>query len=86
MRLPLKVSTATSNFMVGITALASLFIYLSRGYFYPYLAAPVAGGVMLGALAGTRLQDRSAPRSLRRLLGAILALIAVQLSIDAFGG
>src|SRR5579883_475099 len=55
MHLPIKVSTATSNFMIGVTAAASASIYFARGQIHPLLAGPVAVGVLLGALAGTRL-------------------------------
>jgi uncharacterized membrane protein YfcA len=85
MGLPLKVSAATSNFMVGITALSSLFIYIARGYLYPYAAAPVVLGVMAGALAGTRLQHRSSPLLLRVVLAAVLGLVAIQLLLRAVG-
>src|SRR6476620_6293110 len=54
MKLPIKVSSATSNFMIGVTAVASAGIYLARGYINPFLAAPVALGVLLGSIAGTR--------------------------------
>jgi hypothetical protein len=83
MGLPLKVAAATSSFMVGITALASLFIYVARGYFYPYLAAPVVVGVLVGGISGARLQHRSSPRVLRLVLAAVLALVAVQLLLRA---
>jgi len=85
MRLPLKVAASTSNFMVGITALASLFIYIEGGYFHPYAAAPVVVGVMVGALFGARMQHRSSPRSLRIVLALVLAVVAIQLLVKALG-
>ncbi len=85
MQLPLKVSAATSNFMVGLTALGSLFIYIARGYFYPYPAAPVVIGVMLGGLVGARLQHRSSPTVLRLVLSGVLAIVAVQLVLGGVG-
>lgn len=85
MRLPLKVAASTSNFMVGITALASLFIYIEGGYFHPYAAAPVVVGVMVGALLGARMQHRSSPRSLRIVLAVVLAVVAIQLLVKALG-
>jgi uncharacterized membrane protein YfcA len=85
MGLPLKVSAATSNFMVGLTALGSLFIYIARGYLYPYAAAPVVVGVMMGALAGTHLQHRSSPFLLRIILAAVLAVVAAQLLLRVVG-
>jgi hypothetical protein len=85
MQLPLKVSAATSNFMVGLTALGSLFIYIARGYFYPYPAAPVVIGVMLGGLVGARLQHRSSPNVLRLVLSGVLTIVAVQLILGGAG-
>ena len=52
MRLPLKVSTTTSNFMIGVTAAASALIYFERGVIHPMVAAPIALGVLVGALLG----------------------------------
>ena len=86
MRLPLKVSAATSSVMVGITALASLSVYVAHGYLYPYAAAPVVLGVLIGAVAGAGLQDRSSPRVIRWVLAVVLAGIAVQLLLRAAGG
>ena len=54
MRIPFKVSTTTSNFMIGVTAAASAGVYLSRGYIQPALAMPVMLGVLAGSLAGAR--------------------------------
>jgi hypothetical protein len=58
MRLPLKVSMATSNLLIGVTAASASLVYLLRGEVDPYLAGPVAAGVLLGALAGGRLLPR----------------------------
>ena len=55
MRLPFKVSTTTSNFMIGVTAAASAGVYLARGYIDPGLAMPVMLGVLLGSLLGARV-------------------------------
>lgn len=85
MRLPLKVAASTSNFMVGITALASLFIYIEGGFFHPYAAAPVVVGVMAGALLGARLQHHSSPKVLRVVLAVVLAFVAVQMLLRAAG-
>lgn len=86
MGVPLKVAAATSNFTVGITALASLSVYVTRGLFHPYLAALLATGVALGALWGARLQHRSSPRRLKQVLAAVLVFAAVQVIMDATGG
>ena len=58
MRLPFKVSTTTSNFMIGVTAAASAGIYLSRGYIDPGIAMPVMLGVLVGSVLGTRVLVR----------------------------
>lgn len=65
MRLPLKVSTATSSFMIGVTAAASAAVYFSRGDIDPFLAGPVCAGVLVGAYLGARLLPRAKTRTLR---------------------
>jgi uncharacterized membrane protein YfcA len=85
MRLPLKVSTATSNFMIGITAAASAGIYLGRGDIQPVLATPVAVGVMLGAYAGTRTMARLRSRTIRALFLPVLVYLAASLILRGLG-
>src|SRR5262249_15292512 len=65
MRLPIKVSTATSNFMIGVTAAASAGVYFARGDVDPFIAAPVAIGVVIGATAGSRVLPHLDNRVLR---------------------
>jgi uncharacterized membrane protein YfcA len=79
MRLPFKVSTTTSNFMIGVTAAASAGIYLSRGYVVPAVAMPVMLGVLAGSLLGTRVLVRARSRALRLVFGAVIVLLAVQM-------
>lgn len=79
MRLPMKVSTTTSNFMIGVTAAASAGIYFSRGDIPPLIAAPVALGILLGALVGTRLLTRMSNKRLRVLFIPLLVAIAVEM-------
>ena len=86
MRLPIKVSSATSNFMIGVTAAASAGIYLWRGDVVPLLAAPVALGVLLGATLGARLLPRVRGRTIRLVFVATLALAAVQMLVRGLGG
>ncbi len=74
MRLPFKVSTTTSNFMIGVTATASTGILYASGYVNVLLAAPVALGVVFGSLAGAKVLERSKPASIRVLF--ILVLLA----------
>src|SRR5258707_8176205 len=76
MRLPLKVSTTTSNFMIGVTAAASAGIYFSRGDIPPLLAAPVALGILLGSLVGARLLPRLSNKALRLLFLPVLVVAA----------
>ena len=79
MRMPFKVSTATSNFMIGVTAAASAGVYLARGYLEPNITAPVVLGVLPGALLGARLLQRLRSRSLRLLFAAVVAVLATQM-------
>jgi uncharacterized membrane protein YfcA len=85
MRLPIKVSSATSNFMIGVTAAASAGAYYMHGDILPLLAAPVAIGVLLGSWAGTRLMTRLNATHLRKLFVAVLLIIALQMGLRAFG-
>jgi uncharacterized membrane protein YfcA len=86
MRLPFKVSTTTSNFMIGVTAAASAGIYLSRGYIDPPLAMPVMLGVLIGALAGSRVLTRTPARALRLVFGIVILALAVQMISKGLGG
>lgn len=79
MRLPMKVSTATSNFMIGVTAAASAGVYFTRGDINPVVAGPVAIGVLIGALAGTRIMVRLKSKTLRLLFVPILLFVAIQM-------
>jgi uncharacterized membrane protein YfcA len=85
MRLPMKVSSATSNFMIGVTAAASAGIYLSRGDIDARLAAPVALGVLAGALVGARLLGRLSNRAVRIVFVPVLLLIAVETLLRGLG-
>jgi uncharacterized membrane protein YfcA len=85
MGVPLRVATATSNMMIGITAAASAVIYVIHGGIDPYVAGPTAIGVFVGATAGSRLGDRVDVRHLRSLLVAVLLYTAVQMLIRVLG-
>jgi hypothetical protein len=80
MRLPFKVSTTTSNFMIGVTATASTGILYVSGYVNVLLAAPVALGVVVGSLAGARALVRSKPASIRFLFIAVLLVFGVEMT------
>ena len=85
MRLPMKVSTTTSNFMIGVTAAASAGIYFSRGDIPPLIAAPVALGVLLGAFIGSHLLTRLSNKTLRLIFLPVLAIIAFQMVMRGLG-
>jgi len=85
MGVPLRVATATSNLMIGITAAASAVIYLLRGEIDPYVAGPTAIGVFLGATLGSRVAPRIDLRYLRALFVVVLAYTASQMLLKAIG-
>jgi uncharacterized membrane protein YfcA len=79
MRLPFKVSTATSNFMIGVTAAASAGVYLNRGYVDPGVAMPVTLGVLAGSLLGARLLMEAKSRWLRLLFSVVVVLLGLEM-------
>ena len=85
MGVPLKVATATSNMMIGITATSSAVIYLLRGEIDPYIAGPTALGVFVGASIGSRIVGRIHVTFLRWLFVAVLAYTAVEMALKALG-
>ena len=85
MGVPLKVATATSNMMIGITATSSAVIYLLRGEIDPYVAGPTALGVFLGASIGSRIAHRVDVRLLRWLFVAVLVYTAFEMARKALG-
>jgi uncharacterized membrane protein YfcA len=86
MRLPFKVSTTTSNFMIGVTAAASAGVYLHRGYINPTLAFPVMLGVLAGALVGARVLSRGRVEWLRRVFTAIVVITAFEMLYKGASG
>ncbi|HZT28990.1 MAG TPA: sulfite exporter TauE/SafE family protein [Bryobacteraceae bacterium] len=86
MRIPFKVSTATSNFMIGVTAAASAGVYLSRGYIDPGLAMPVMLGVLGGSLLGARHLMGARTRVLRLVFGAVVGLLALEMIYSGIAG
>ena len=85
MGVPLKVATATSNMMIGITATSSAVIYLLRDEINPYIAGPVALGVFAGASVGARVINRVDTRLLQNLFIAVLIVTAAQMAAKALG-
>jgi len=79
MKLPFKVSTTTSNFMIGVTAAASAGVYLSQGYIAPGLAAPVMLGVLAGSLLGARLLVRTRVPILRVVFAVVIVALGVEM-------
>ena len=79
MRMPMKVSTATSNFMIGVTAAASAGMYFERGQIDPVIAAPVAIGVLLGSMFGARYLGRATNRTVRLLFVIVLIAVAAEM-------
>ncbi|MGN6507301.1 MAG: sulfite exporter TauE/SafE family protein [Tepidisphaeraceae bacterium] len=79
MRLPIKVSTATSNFMIGVTAAASAGVYMMRGEIRPFIAAPVAGGVMIGAIVGSRVLGKLKSHRIRLLFAVVLTWVSLSM-------
>ncbi len=86
MRLPFKVSTTTSNFMIGVTAAASAGLYLHRGYIDPGLALPVMLGVLTGALFGARALARARTKTLRTIFTGVVAILAVEMLYKGLTG
>ncbi|MCL5930399.1 MAG: sulfite exporter TauE/SafE family protein [Candidatus Thermoplasmatota archaeon] len=85
MKLPIKVSTTTSNFMIGMTAAASAGIYFFNGYVNPYIAAPVAIGVLIGAVVGARLLVRTKGSTVRLVFAIIIVVVAVEMLLNGVG-
>ena len=86
MRLPLKVSTATSSFMIGVTAATSAAVFFARGDVRPELAAPVAVGVLAGAMVGARLLSLLPTRAVRWTFLVVMAVVAVQMALRGVRG
>jgi len=86
MGLPPKVSTTTSNLIIGVTALAGTSVYLVHGLINPGLAAPVVVGVVVGAFVGTRVLVRISNRSVRQFFLIILIALAVEMLFRGIRG
>jgi uncharacterized protein len=86
MKIPFKVSTTTSNFMIGVTAAASAGVYLSRGYINPSLAMPVMIGVLIGSLMGTRILVKTQTKRLRLVFSLVIVLLGVEMMFKGLTG
>jgi len=83
-KVPVKVASATSNFMIGVTAAASASVYLLRGDVHPLLAAPLIIGVAVGALLGTRVLKVTPPTRVKVAFGILLAAISLLMILKGF--
>jgi uncharacterized membrane protein YfcA len=86
MKIPFKVSTTTSNFMIGVTAAASAGVYLSRGYIDPGLAMPVMLGVLAGSLLGSRILIEAETRWLRLVFSLVIVLLGLEMLYQGLAG
>ena len=86
MKIPFKVSTTTSNFMIGVTAAASAGVYLSRGYIDPALAMPVMLGVLIGSLMGTRVLVKTQTKRLRLVFSGVIVVLGLEMLLKGIGG
>jgi hypothetical protein len=86
MRIPFKVSTTTSNFMIGVTAAASAGVYLNRGYVDPGLSMPVMLGVLLGSFLGTRILVKAETKVLRLIFSLVILLLGVEMIYKGIWG
>lgn len=86
MRLPYRVSTTTSNFLIGITAAVSAGVYFANGYVQPQLAFPIMLGVLAGALTGARIMPRLPVKILRYIFGVVVFVLAMQMLYEGIYG
>jgi uncharacterized membrane protein YfcA len=86
MRLPFKVSTTTSNFMIGVTAAASAGIYLEHGYIDPGIAMPVMLGVLAGSLTGTHFLVKARVATLKAIFAVVIALLGMEMIYNGITG
>jgi len=87
MKIPFKVSTTTSNFMIGVTAAASAVVYLQRGYIDPGLSMPVVIGVLLGAMTGSKiLVNSGSSKWIRVIFAVVVSAVAVQMIYNGITG
>lgn len=86
MRIPFKVSTTTSNFMIGVTAAASAVVYLQRGYIDPGLSMPVVIGVVFGAMTGSKILVKAKSKSLKIVFAIVVTFLAIQMIYKGLSG
>lgn len=86
MKVPFKVSTTTSNFMIGVTAVTSAVVYLQRGYIEPGIAFPVMIGVIFGAITGAKLLKQMKVKVLKRIFAVAILLVALDMIYNGIIG
>jgi uncharacterized protein len=86
MKIPFKVSTTTSNFMIGVTAAASAGIYLKRGFIEPGLAMPVMLGVLAGSMLGAKVLVRAKTKVLRLVFGLVIVALGIEMILNSLKG
>jgi uncharacterized membrane protein YfcA len=86
MTIPFKVSTTTSNFMIGVTAAASAGVYLSRGYINPVIAMPVTLGVLAGSLLGAKSLVKAKAQAVRIVFAVVIAALGVEMIYSGVTG
>ena len=86
MKIPFKVSTTTSNFMIGVTAAASAGVYLHRGYIDPGLSMPVMLGVLAGSLVGTRILVKAETKWLRLVFSTVIVILGFEMLYKGLSG
>ena len=86
MKVPFKVSTTTSNFMIGVTAVASAVVYLQRGYIDPVIAMPIVVGVLIGAFVGSKVLMKVRVRPLRILFSVVITILAIEMIYNGYTG
>jgi uncharacterized membrane protein YfcA len=85
MKIPFKVSTTTSNFMIGVTAAASAVVYFQRGYIDPGLCMPVTLGVLAGASAGSLILTKADTKRLRIVFAIVITMLALEMIYKGLG-
>jgi hypothetical protein len=86
MKIPFKVSTTTSNFMIGVTAAASAGIYLRKGFIDPGLAMPVVLGVLIGSMFGTHVLMKAKVHWLRIVFGLVIFALGIEMIYGSLTG
>lgn len=84
MKLPMKVSSATSNFMIGVTATASAGAYLMKGDIRPEIATPVALGIIIGSFIGAKVMTKMPAAQIRKIFVVVLIIVSVQMMMKGF--